>query len=562
MKKINIYSIFLLLFLILANSCNESVLEQDPVDSFNEESIFQDLQLAEAFLWQCYDYMGDGHENVLGMREDLLSSATDELLNIHRAGEIEFLKGTLTPDELGHFGNERYGWINWSNQYSSIKNVNTLIEGIDKVPTSSKADEELKAQIKAEALFIRAFNYVNLLRSYGGVILIDRSFQLDDNFENYVRSSLQETVEFILTDLDAAISDLPIKTNIEQGRATKGAAAALKSRLLSFISGELTNGGYEASNPLVSFTTGDRKDRLKDAQEAAKKIIDGEYGFYNLTGYTEDPPANISDEMVMDYAENYYNIFLQTGAWNDEVIWGVQYLNRQGNTARNNLYWGPNGYNNWGNNEPLESTVRQFEMKDGSSFEWNKYSPEEENIREFSDEELQSDPEKNPYVGREARFYASILFDGAPWQERESTNNKIQASYSIDAPGANLIGLPLEDKIEEINKLEPVTTGGMDTRSAANQAWNGTKTGYYLKKMVDIDLNGELNNNENAWIEFRFAEVLLDYAEASIELGEIEKGIEVLNKIRNRAGLPDRPLSVTQEQAREWYRHETYMTIF
>src|SRR5690625_5364099 len=156
---------FLIFSLLLCgmNSCQVDLLEQRPVDSFNEETLFEDINLVEAFLWQCYDEMGGDREEVLGMREDLLSSSTDELLNIHRAGDVKFLKGTLSADDMGHFGNWRFGFLNWPNMYNSIKNVNTLLSNIDNVPVSNSDEEQLLEQIKSEAIFIRAFNYTNLL---------------------------------------------------------------------------------------------------------------------------------------------------------------------------------------------------------------------------------------------------------------------------------------------------------------------------------------------------------------------------------------------------------------
>ena len=296
MKKYISKSIFIICIVsIIMTSCTD-VLDQSPVDSFNEESLFQDVNLVEAFLYQCYDVIGGDREEVLGMREDLLSSSTDELLNIHRAGETTFTKGVLTPDYLGHFGNWRYGWILWNENYQNIKNVNTLLGGIDDVPVSTDAETKKIEQIKAEAYFIRAFNYTNLLRSYGGVILVDKKFNLDDDFSTQERATLQETMDFILSDLDKAIAGLPLKGEIEQGRATKGAAAALKSRLLSFVSGELTNGGYESSNPLVSLQGNVRNQILTQAKNAAKEIMDGNYGHYQLTDTTENPPSDMSDE--------------------------------------------------------------------------------------------------------------------------------------------------------------------------------------------------------------------------------------------------------------------------
>lgn len=561
MKKYIIKSIFIICITsVFLSSCTD-VLDQSPVDSFNEESLFQDINLVEAFLYQCYDVIGGDREEVLGMREDLLSSATDELLNIHRAGQVTFTKGNLTPDYLGQFGDWRLGWLQWDVNYLNIKNVNTILGGIDDVPVKTEEDTKRIEQIKAESYFIRAFNYTNLLRSYGGVILIDKKFNLDDDFTTQTRATLQETLDFILRDLDKAIAGLPLKGQIEQGRATKGAAAALKSRLLSFVSGELTNGGYESTNPLVSFQGDVRNQLLTQAKNIAKEIIDGKYGNYQLTGTITDPPSNMSEEEVMAYAENYASIFLQKGEWNDEVIFGVQYLNRQGNRVRNNLYWGPNGYNNWGNNEPTEPTVRQYEMKDGTPFVWDKYNQGEMNVRAFTSEQLESNPELNPYNGREPRFYATILYDGAPWRDRASTNNKVQIGHTMTVAGSSLIGEDVSGVMDKVESMSASLIGGNDSRSASNQAWNGTKTGYYLRKMLDIDIDGELNNNENSWLEIRFAEVILDYAEACIELGEIQEGLEAVNMIRNRAGLPDRPLDVGQSQAREWYRHERFIEM-
>ena len=552
------YCAFVIVSMLTMTSCS-NVLDKDPVDSFNEESLFKDINLVEAFLYQCYDQIGGDHENVLGMKEDLLSSSTDELLNIHRAGEVTFTKGTLSPSYLGHFGGTsgvRYNFILWDDLYKNIKNVNTLLDGIDNVPVKTTADAAKIKQMKAEAYFIRAFDYTNLLRAYGGVVISDKKYSLDDDFSSFTRSSLQETLDFILGDIEKAIVDLPLKTDIAQGRATRGAAAALKSRLLSFVSGKLTNGGYEAGNSFVSLTNGSQSERLLAAKNAAKEVIDGKYGAYALAGSTAEPPVNMTEEEVMKYADNYAGIFMQKGEWNQEVIFGVQYLNKQGNKAQNNLFWGPNGYNCWGNNEPMEDLVREFEMKDGTSFKWDKYNPGEKNVRSFTKEQQATDPEVNPYIGREPRFYASVLFDGAPWRERASTNNKIEIGATVKSPGKGLIGKDITGLMDEIKKLEGVTTGGADSRTAANQAWNGSKTGYYLRKMLDINLNGETDNNENAWIEMRYAEVLLDYTEACIELGEIEEGLKTLNQIRNRAGLPNRSLTATQEQAREWYRHE------
>ncbi len=87
-----------------------------------------------------------------------------------------------------------------------------------------------------------------------------------------------------------------------------------------------------------------------------------------------------------------------------------------------------------------------------------------------------------------------------------------------------------------------------DTRQGPVENWNGTKTGYYLKKFLDPTIAGQYFRNTTVWVEFRYAEILLNYAEACIELGgaDLQNGINALNLVRNRAGLPDR---VTTDQA-------------
>lgn len=549
MKKIIGYSLMMLVLLLETTSC-EDVLDQKAVDSFNEESVFEDINLAKAYLGRCYDFIGADNNLVLGLREDILAAATDEVLCIHRPASFTNIKGTMSPDYLGHFGDWYFNWISWS-LYGNIKNVNTFLANIDNVPIETSTDEELKERMKGEAYFIRAFDYANLMRSYGGVVLVKEPFQLGQDFLSIERSSIDETLAFILEDCDQAIALLPEKDGIEQGRATKGAAAALKSRILSWSTGILMNGGYEPNNPLVSFQSGSRTERLEAAKAAAKEIIDGKYGHYALTGTTDDPPAEMTEEIVMQYADNFFNIFNQKGAWNDEVIWGIQYLQAVGNTTAQNKWWGPNGYHNWGNNGPNEPVVRKFEMADGTPFIWDKYNPGDQNVREFTAAELAEDPERNPYVGREPRFYATILFDGAKWQQRPSDGQ------GIDPEGRIQTGYFMAENGVDIAQA------GLDTRQSIIESWNGTKNGYYLKKYQDPATVGQFFNNENTWLEFRYAEVLLDYAEACIELGgnNLQEGLDALNMVRNRAGLPDR-VTTDQAQAREWYRKERQLEMF
>jgi hypothetical protein len=555
MKKIiyNIFTIVVLLF--LAPSC-EDVLDQKAVDTFDEEPVFSDINLVKAYLGKCYDRMGgDTDAGILGAREDLLVSGTDQTLCIHRPSNYVNIKGTMSPDQLGFFVNNGYGgYLRWNNLYANIQNVNRILENIGKVPLSTTTEEKLKKQIEGELYFIRAFEYANLLMVYGGAVLQDKAFNLGEDYSTLSRSSIQETLNFILADIQKAIDNLTGAPQLEQGRATPAVAAALKSRVLLFCASDLTNGGWteQASNTLVSFPSGSQTSLLQQARDAAKEIMDGEYGNFSLVGTTNDPPSTLTAVDVQSYADNYFSIFNQKGKWNSETIWGVQFPLTGGNVNNANLWYGPNGYHNWGNNNPTEPMVRSYEMADGSKFQWDKYNPGNMGLRTATAAELAADPERNPYIGREPRFYASILYDGAPWQERPSDaaglepENKVQTGYYY----AN---------IGDADQYK----SGLDTRQGLIESWNGTKNGYYIRKLCDPATAGQYYRNTNTWVEFRYAEILMNYAEACIELGgsELQKGIDALNMVRNRAGLPDRVTS-DQATAREYLRHERNIEFF
>ena len=548
MKKL-LYSIFASTVLLFAAvSCND-VLEQDAVDTFNPKLVFSDINVVKAFLGKTYDRMGgDTDAGILGGREDLLSSGTDQTLCIHRPSNYVMIKGTMSPDQLGYFVNNGLGgYLRWNNLYANIQNVNRILAGIDDVPLKA-GEEAVKTQIKGEAYFIRAYDYAVLMMVYGGSILQDKPFNLGEDYLSVNRSSIKETLDFILKDINSAIEHLP--ENIEQGRASRGAAMALRSRVLLFAASKLTNGGYEANNPLVSFPAGSQTTLLQQARDAAKQIIDS--GKYALVGSTDDPPSPMTEADVQAYANTYFNIFNQKAAWNTETIWGIQFPVTGGNVNNANLWYGPNGYHNWGNNNPTEPMVRAYEMADGTPFVWDAYNPGNMELRTATAAELAADPLRSPYNGREPRFYASVLYHGAPWQQRPSDaaglepNNVIETGYWY----AN------------VGDAEPYKKG-IDTRQGLIEAWNGTKTGYYIKKLLDPATAGQYFRNTNTWVEFRYAEVLLNYAEACIELGgaDLQNGINALNMVRNRAGLPDR-VTTDQATAREYLRHERNIEFF
>ncbi len=542
------------IFLVFAISCQDDVLEKKAVDTFDNNMVFSDINVVNSYLGKCYDRMGGNVDaGILGAREDLLASGTDQTLCIHRPANYVMLKGTMSSDQLGFFANNDHGgYLRWNNLYSNIQNINRILSNVDAVPTSTPTQESLKKQIKGEAHFIRAYDYSTLLMVYGGAVLTEKPYKLNDDFTTQMRSSIKETLDFILKDIQSSMDNLP--EMVDQGRASRAAAAALKSRVLLFCASTLTNGGWaeQATNALVSFPAGSQTALLQQARDAAKDVIDGKYGTFSLVGTIDDPPATLTNAEIQKYSDNYFGIFNQKGTWNNETIWGIQFPLTGGNVNNANLWYGPNGYHNWGNNNPTEAAVRAFEMVDGTKFQWDKYNPGDMDVRTATAEELAADPQRNPYNGREPRFYACILYDGAVWQRRPSDaaglepENKIQTGYYYKNVG-------------DANQYK----SGIDTRQGLIESWNGTKVGYYIKKLLDPATAGQYFRNTNTWVEFRYAEILMNYAEACIELGgtDLQKGIDALNMVRNRAGLPDR-VTGDQATAREYVRHERNIEFF
>ena len=553
MKKI-LLNISAIAFGVLSLVSCTDVLNKPAVDTFNAQLVFSDLNVVNAYLGKCYDRMGGNTDaGILGAREDLLVSGTDQTLCIHRPANYNMIKGTLSPDNNLFFTNDGYGgYLRWNNLYSNIQNINRILSAIDAVPLVA-GQAALKTQMTGEAYFIRAFEYASLLMVYGGAVLADKPYTLDGDFTSQKRASISDTKDFILKDIASAIANLPA-SGIEQGRATRAAAAALKARVLLFCGSKLTNGGWtdQAANTLVSFPVGSQPALLTAARDAAKAIMDGTYGTFSLVGTTTEPTLPLSAADVKKYADNYASIFTQSAGWNSETIWGIQFPLSGGNVNNANLWYGPNGYHNWGNNDPVEPFVRKWEMADGTPFQWDKYNAGDMRLRQGTAAQLAADPNINPYNGREPRFYASVLYDGAPWQARPTDVgsieklNQVQTGYYLHNDG---------DLVPYAN--------GVDTRQALSEAWNGQKTGYNIRKLMDITCVGQYYRNTNSWIEFRYAEILMIYAEACIELGgaDLQNGIAAMNLVRKRAGLPSRVTS-DQATARAYLHHERDIEFF
>jgi hypothetical protein len=183
------------------------------------------------------------------------------------------------------------------------------------------------------------------------------------------------------------------------------------------------------------------------------------------------------------------------------------------NGGRIGLYNGPNGYNNWAGNTPIQLLVDDYEMMDGTKFDWN-------NPVHAAD----------PYANRDPRFDASIMHEGTPWKVRSNANLPKDPASQIQT-----------GRYEVVNASgQKVTHFGLDTRNSSIEDWNGSYTGYYIRKFTDpnpaiVDQN---TRQEIPWPILRYTEAVFNYAEACIALGQDAEARTWLNKIRFRSGMP------------------------
>ncbi|MDB5262284.1 MAG: RagB/SusD protein, partial [Adhaeribacter sp.] len=127
------------------------------------------------------------------------------------------------------------------------------------------------------------------------------------------------------------------------------------------------------------------------------------------------------------------------------------------------------------------------------------------------------------------RFYASILYNGATWRNRPADAAATEPNGIIQT-GSKEVWNAATNKVEVV--------WGVDTRFSPIENWNASTTGYYTRKFLDKNVDGQFFRGEQPWIMFRYVEILLNYAEACIRLGEEPEARTYINKVRTRVGMP------------------------
>lgn len=460
------------------SSCN-GFLDREEDSFIDKTATFDSYNRTKQYLTYAYTLLPDGLNRF--SREAMLASATDD---------AEF---AIESAEIQQFNNGSWNALNnpddvWNRYYSGISKCCTLLENTDHVNLDiSRLDPDKQVEYanslkdirmwRAEARFLRAYFHFELLKRYGPIPIVTSTLSINGNYENTPRPTMKEVVDFIAKECDIAADTLELtpwrNVNDAFGRATKGAALALKSRLLL----------YAASPLYVDFGDTNEANKptdiamWKSAADAAKAVID-------LNQY----------ELASSYADLFKNDFQ-----NKEYIFVRRYA-ANSDFEKSNF---PVSFGGKGGTNPSQNLVDDYEMLDGTPFDWN-------------------DPAKaaQPFENRDARLGATILMNMAPFK------GKKVATYP---EGADASPNP-----------------------------NATKTGYYLRKFLNEDVNIQTGGSSGGHVVplFRLAEIYLNYVEALNECDPTNPDIALyLNKVRNRASLPN-VSALSQEQMRAVIQHE------
>ncbi len=325
----------------------------------------------------------------------LIASATDEadfatsLSDIHK-----MYNGGWTPSTP--FSNT------WTVSYRAIAQIHMYLERIQKIDLSDyEYDPDYQNMVQQfelfpyELRFLRAYFYFELARAYGDVPLVTTTLT-NAQANSVSRTPVQEVFKFIVDELDAVAEYLPVSyydiSGQEVGRATRGAANALKARTLLY-----------AASPL--FNTSNNKELWKDAAAASKEIIDNAA----IWGYQLSPYASL---------------------WGHDAFYNTEFFMALGTSASNQFEMNnyPVGVENGNSgNCPTQSLVDMYEYQaTGKTFK--EVHPAGINITT-----------ENPYAGLDPRFELSIVKNGDLWPSN-STQQSVIESYRGGFNGAPKYG--------------------------------------------------------------------------------------------------------------------------
>jgi len=361
MKKL--HALYILgLCSVLSVSCEKKFLDKAPGVDVTENTIFSSQTELEMYIASLYRH---GIHHGLPTEDRSLTNAATYDISAGATDEVEYAVGWMTGQRWNSANITASDIVNLEDyrfflRWTAIRMANIIMERIDEVPGITPA---YRNQVYGEARFVRALNYLEMVKRYGGVPIVNKRFQLTDDL-NLGRNTIEECFKFIVEDVtDAALKLPPVYPSNMRGRATKGAALMLKSRALLYAASPLFN----AAQPYLSLG-GDKdkflcygnfdKNRWKLAADAAKEVLDwaptGGCRLITDRGVT----ANYKYQWTTnDNAE----IILANKSYAVRNAWEIPWATMKPNTLT---------YSGWGGAMVTMNFIRKYDKVDGTPQTW------------------------------------------------------------------------------------------------------------------------------------------------------------------------------------------------
>ncbi|MFT4093929.1 MAG: RagB/SusD family nutrient uptake outer membrane protein [Niabella sp.] len=481
MKRL-IYIIVMVSASLMFSCKKDTFLDNTTTDLLTADKVFADSTYTLNFLNDIYAYAG---QDIVPLRYSYITSGT---------GNDYACLEDLTTQSRSYYSEPQASWIKgastssnspflnyYTRYYKEIRACNLFRKRVVEAPLS----EATKSLRSAEARFLRVWYYGQLVRLYGGVPLVgDEPYEITATFE-YKRSTLKECIDYIISECDAVTQELPTAASqnaTEYGHITSGMALALKARILLMAASPLFNGDPITTDatlqPLLCYSATYDNTLWQKAAEACKALID-------LNQYS----LNVDNSIP---GNGFKMLFLSRK--NSEYIFPYM-------VSPNYLleyYRFPRSRGGYGFSNPSHNLVACFGMKNGKA---------------ITDAASGYDA-SNPYLNREPRFYASIIYN--------------QANVYLNST----------QKMDPVNIYSYYNSSGALVPSADGIQNYYTYTGYYSRKMANDSVYVTTSKNR-VYPLIRYAEIILGYAEALNEAGSAP-GTDVytyIKMIRERAGI-------------------------
>lgn len=534
--------IYLLLLALVAmgQACKQD-LDVPPMNIISDADIFSNTAGIEAYMARMYSEIP---------MEDFKWNPTTGFKTFFYGSPAAVTGEALSRDLQN--STETFGY--WADAYTLIRESNYLMETLPNYSSNFSAD--VVNNLLGEARFIRAFTYFALVKRYGGVPIIDKvltrpSQTIDDvvaSIEEYKvpRASEQAVYDFIASDLDYAYSNLPETS--KKGRVNRYAAAALKSRVMLFagcIAKYNTITLNAGSVQVCGIPSNKANDYFKSAYDAATLLDGKNYALYKNSWSATDKAAQAANfaALFLDAASRE-NIFIRMYKYPDAVHW------YDANQIPHQLW-------NGGYSAETNPTLDFVEMFEGLPRNSNGTFKTTDDAGHY----ILYDNTLEPFANAEGRLKGTVIVPGDVFKGQSieirrglytgsvagGINRLLPVGSTSPYPTVNLVQSASDNQtayqLPDGTKMNPAGASGFFTNISGVA---GCISGFTIKKYLDPNKpTAEVTNNrsEQSWIEIRYAEVLLNRAEAAYELYNAGQGgnyltqaLADINAIRERAG--------------------------